>query len=149
MSENLPANGQRNLPTDTKSAEITISGDNNNFVAHADTVENNITIMLDNPRARRGENKARLSFNTDFYHLFVISGERYEDTYFLVPKDRALTENTNEELKSRYATLRPEAIEELKRYPAIFADENHSYGKTDDEQDAYLGFLKDVKNLFS
>jgi hypothetical protein len=145
MSENLPANGQRNLPTDTKSAEITISGDNNNFVAHADTVENNITIMLDNPRARRGENKARLSFNTDFYHLFVISGERYEDTYFLVPKDRALTENTNEELKSRYATLRPEAIEELKRYPAIFADENHSYGKTDDEQDAYLGFLKDVK----
>lgn len=145
MSENLPANDQRNLPTDTKSAEITISGDNNNFVAHADTVENNITIMLDNPRARRGENKARLSFNTDFYHLFVISGERYEDTYFLVPKDRALTENTNEELKSRYATLRPEAIEELKRYPAIFADENHSYGKTDNEQDAYLGFLQDVK----
>lgn len=38
-----------------------------------------------------------------------------------------------------------EAIEDLKRYPAIFADENHSYGKTDDAQDAYFGFVKDVK----
>ena len=33
----------------------------------------------------------------------------------------------------------------MKRYPAIFADENHSYGKTDDAQDAYFGFVKDVK----
>nr|WP_294461819.1 hypothetical protein [uncultured Ruminobacter sp.] len=39
----------------------------------------------------------------------------------------------------------PEAVEGLKRYPAIFADKNHSYGKTDDAQDAYLGFVKDVK----
>lgn len=67
------------------------------------------------------------------------------NVHFLVPKDRALTESTNDELKSKYASLTPEAIEGLKRYPAIFADENHSYGKTDDAQDAYFGFVKDVK----
>ena len=75
----------------------------------------------------------------------MILGENFEDNYFLVPKDRALTESTNDELKTKYASLSPEAIEGLKRYPAIFADENHSYGKTDDAQDAYFGFVKDVK----
>ena len=59
----------------------------------------------------------------------VILGEKFEDNYFLVPKDRALTESTNDELKTKYASLTPEAVEGLKRYPAIFADENHSYGK--------------------
>lgn len=145
MSDSLPVNSSGNLPVPGKAAEITVSGGNNNFVAHADTVENNITVMLNDPRSRRGENRARITFNTDFYHLFVILGEKFEDNYFLVPKDRALTESTNDELKSKYASLTPEAIEGLKRYPAIFADENHSYGKTDDAQDAYFGFVKDVK----
>ena len=46
MSENLPANSSGNLPVPGKAAEITVSGGNNSFVAHADTVENNITVML-------------------------------------------------------------------------------------------------------
>lgn len=95
MSDNLPVNSSGNLTVPGKAAEITVSGGNNNFVAHADTVENNITVMLNDPRSRRGENRARITFNTDFYHLFVILGEKFEDNYFLVPKDRALTESTN------------------------------------------------------
>lgn len=144
MSENLSVNSCGNLPVPGEAAEITISGGNNSFVAHADTVENNITVMINDPRSRRRENNARITFNTDFYQLFVILDEKFEDDYFLVPKDRALTESTNDELKAKYASLTPEAIEGLKRYPAIFADENHSYGKTDDDQDAYFGFVKDV-----
>ena len=35
-----------------KAAEITVSGGNNSFIAHADTVENNITVMLNDPRSR-------------------------------------------------------------------------------------------------
>ena len=145
MSEKLPVNSSGNLPVPGKASEITVTGGNNSFVAHANTVENNITVMLNDPRTRRGENKARITYDTDYYHLFVILGEKFEDDYFLVPKDRALTESTNDELKAKYASLTPEAIEGLKRYPAIFADENHSYGKTDDDQDAYFGFVKDVK----
>lgn len=145
MSENLPINASGILTEPGKATEITVSGGKNNFVAHADTVENNITVMLNDPRSRRGENRARITFNTDFYHLFVILGEKFEDNYFLVPKDRALTESTNEDLKNKYASLTPEAVGDLRRYPAIFADENHSYGKTDDAQDAYFGFVKDVK----
>ena len=145
MSDSLPVNSSGNLPTPGKTTEISVTGGNNSFVAHAETVENNITVMLNDPRTRRGENRGRITFNTDFYHLFVILGEKFEDQYFLVPKDRALTESTNDELKIKYAALIPEAIEDLKRYPAIFADENHSYGKTDEEQDAYLGVVRDVK----
>ena len=99
MSDNLPVNSSGNLPVPGKATEITVSGGNNNFVAHADTVENNITVMLNDSRSRRGENRARIIFNTNFYHLFVILGEKFEDNYFLVPKDRALTESTNDELK--------------------------------------------------
>lgn len=145
ISENSLINNQGNIPADVKTAEITISGDNNNFVARAEKVENNVTIMLSNPRSRRGENSTRISLNTDCYHLFVVSGEDFLEPYFLVPKDRALTESTNDELKRKYATLRPEAIKELKRYPAIFADKNHLFGKTNDEQNAYLGIITDVK----
>ena len=101
MSENLPVNSSGNLPVPGKAAEITVSGGNNSFVAHADTVENNITVMLNDPRSRRGENRARITFNTDFYHLFVILGEKFEDNYFLVPKDRALTESTNDPARGR------------------------------------------------
>jgi hypothetical protein len=111
MSEILPVNSSGNLPLPGKAAEIAVSGGNNSFIAHADTVENNITVMLNDSRSRRGANRARLTFNTDFYHLFVILGEKFEDDFFLVPKDRALTESTNDELKAKYASLTPEAIE--------------------------------------
>ena len=40
----------------------------------------------------------------------MILGEKFEDNYFLVPKDRALTESTNEDLKNKYASLTPEAV---------------------------------------
>ena len=42
MSDNSLINNIGNVPVDAKTAEITISGDNNNFVAHAEKVENNI-----------------------------------------------------------------------------------------------------------
>ncbi len=71
MSENLSVNSSGNLPVPGKAAEITVSGGNNDFVAHADTVENNITVMLSDRRSRRGENRARITFNTNFYYSFV------------------------------------------------------------------------------
>jgi hypothetical protein len=145
MSENLPESIQNKLLAQTKAAEINITGNEHTFVSHADTIENNFTVMLNDPKSRRGENSTRIVFNTDFYHLFVISGEKFDDSYFLVPKDRALTESTSDDLKRRYASLTPEAVDSLKCYPAIFADENHSYGKTDEAQDAYFGFVKDIK----
>ena len=52
MSDNLPVNSSGNLTVPGKAAEITVSGGNNNFVAHADTVENNISGYL-NSRPRR------------------------------------------------------------------------------------------------
>ena len=92
MSENLPINASGILTEPGKATEITVSGGKNNFVAHADTVENNITVMLNDPRSRRGENRARITFNTDFYHLFVILGEKFEDNYIPADKLTPVTE---------------------------------------------------------
>lgn len=69
----MPVNCYENLLASGKAAEITISGGNNNLVAHADSVENNTTVMLNNPGARRGKNRERIIFNTDFYHVWADS----------------------------------------------------------------------------
>lgn len=42
MSANLPVNSPSSPLAETKAVDITISGNNNNFVAHADMVENNL-----------------------------------------------------------------------------------------------------------
>lgn len=90
MNENLPVNVTGDLPEKGKTSEITVSGGNNSFVAHADTVKNNITVMLNDPRSRHGGNRSPIPLNTDFYHLFVINRETYEDNYFLLFQKVAL-----------------------------------------------------------
>ena len=145
MNENLPVNVTGDLPEKGKTSEITVSGGNNSFVAHADTVKNNITVMLNDPRSRHGGNRSPIPLNTDFYHLFVMGDETYEDTYFLVPKDRALTEYTNDTLKEKYGSITPEAITKLLQYPAIFAAENRFYRRADETQEAYFGIVKNIR----
>lgn len=145
MNENLPVNVTGDLPEKGKTSEITVSGGNNSFVAHADTVKNNITVMLNDPRSRHGGNRSPIPLNTDFYHLFVMGDETYEDTYFLVPKDRALTEYTSDTLKEKYGSLALETIKELLQFPALFAAENRFDGIVNKTKDAYFGLVNDIK----
>ena len=145
MNENLPVNVTGDLPEKGKTSEITVSGGNNSFVAHADTVKNNITVMLNDPRSRHGGNRSPIPLNTDFYHLFVINRETYEDNYFLVPEGRALTDYTNSTLRAKYGSLTPEAIAELLQFPALFAAENRFDGIVNKTKDAYFGLVNDIK----
>lgn len=145
MNENLPVNVTGDLPEKGKTSEITVSGGNNSFVTHADTVKNNITVMLNDPRSRHGGNRSPIPLNTDFYHLFVMGDETYEDNYFLVPEGRALTEYTNDTLKVKFGSLAPETIKELLQFPALFAAENRFDGIVNKTKDAYFGLVNDIK----
>lgn len=75
----------------------------------------------------------------------MLGTEQYNDPFFIVPKDRALTESTSQEMKELCASLSPEAIAIIKSFPAIFCSENHRYAKTDPDHMAYYGYVTDIK----
>ena len=52
---------------------------------------------------------------------------------------------TSDYIRDKVNGLEPEAIEQIKTFPAIFCSENHEMGKTDDDQIAYYGLVTDVK----
>ena len=86
-----------------------------------------------------------VTFNYDCFNFFVLGGGQYEGAYFIVPKDRALTESTSQEMKDLCASLSPEAIAIIKTFPAIFCSENRHYSKTDPDHMAFYGYVTDIK----
>ena len=83
----------------------------------------------------------------EYYNLFVQFEETfYDQGHFYVTKDRALNSKlTSDYIRDKVNGLEPEAIEQIKTFPAIFCSENHEMGKTDDDQMAYYGLVTDVK----
>lgn len=136
------------LSTSSTPTTINLPGDGNTLIAQANTVQQNVNLIL-MPGAQPLNNGLvqgnRQIFNYDYYNLFVIGEELFNSDHFLVPKDRALTESTVKEVKDALASLTPEAVATIKTFPALFASENHYYGKTDDMHYAYYGFVTDVR----
>lgn len=146
MSNELQIAPSSNLPTAT--TEFSQTGDNNTQIAHAQNVSNTINIIIPstfNTQMMGTCVHNQLSLNLDYYNLFVIGDESFDSGHFIVPKIRALTESIAPELKEQYASLSADAIEEIKTFPALFASENHAYGKTDDGHQAYFGLILDIK----
>jgi hypothetical protein len=86
--------------------------------------------------------------STELYNLFVLAGdETFDDPFFLMPRDRALTINEGiaPDISARYSPLSPEAIAEIMTFPSIFASENRSYGRTTDDHMAHFGMVTDVR----
>lgn len=118
-------------------------GDRNLQVGHVDNL-NNLMIFCSSNFIPTQTEKLKFPpyFNKEHYHLFVI--EDALSGRFVMPSERALTESIALPIKERYAHLSADAIDEIKSFPAIFATENHQYGKTGDEHIAKLGFVTDV-----
>ena len=55
-----------------------------------------------------------------------------------------IKQSISQPVKEKYACLSEEAIKEIKTFPAIFATENHHYGKTDDDHSARLGYITSI-----
>jgi hypothetical protein len=148
MSAKLQPLIQPVLPATSTSTTINLPGDGNTLIAQANTVQQNVNLIL-MPGAQPLNNGivagSQHTFNYNYYSLFVIGEETFNSDHFLVPKDRALTESTMQEVKDALASLSPEAVATIKTFPAMFASENHYYGRTDDTQYAYYGFVTDIK----
>jgi len=120
------------------------SGANPVFVDNKPGATVNIHQVFHQPRRGTLPNAAT-NISGEYYNLFVIGEEPYEDSSFVVPSDKALMQNIDPELSKRLAPLAPEAIAELKTFPAIFASENHDWGETDPEHMAYFGYVTNVR----
>ena len=115
-------------------------------VEHFDTTVNQTVVILPGVTATNGIVLGQgVTFNYDCFNLFVLGDEKYDQSTFIVPKNRALTESTSEEIKSQCAALTPEAIAIVKSFPALFCSENHNFTKTDPDHTAYYGYVADVK----
>ena len=91
------------------------------------------------------EEVRQFPFNREYYNLFVIADESFDSDRFLVPKDKALTEYIDPEIKAEYATLKPEAIESIKKCPSLFVQEREEYGDPLDSEMLYCGIVTDVR----
>lgn len=137
------------LPIENLSENSTIlvqTGEKSVQVAQAQNVNHVVNLILPAMYSgSSGSGSTNLALNMDYYNLFVIGDETYCDGHFTVPKDRALTESMSQEAKIQFAALNENAVSQIKTFPSLFASENHGYGKTEDAQLAFFGFVTDVK----
>lgn len=124
-------------------------GDKNLQVAHADNLNNIINITIINNKNTENSRivKSDFSLNIEYYSLFVIDDEIFNDEYFFIEKERSLTisEGVSPDIFNRFARLNENAILQIKTFPSLFASENHQYGRTDSDHQAYFGIVNDIK----
>ena len=51
----------------------------------------------------------------------------------------------DDNLKEEFSTLSDEAVEKIKTFPTLFANENTSYGHTDEDQTLGFGYIRQIK----
>ena len=139
VSQQLPQQAQ---PTPVS---LTQTGNDNTQIAYVARYEQNVAIFPGAQQTAMPVIGQGVTFNYDCFNFFVLGGEQYEGAYFIVPKDRALTESTSQEMKDLCASLSPEAIAIIKTFPAVFCSENRHYSKTDPDHMAFYGYVTDIK----
>jgi hypothetical protein len=124
---------------------LTQTGNDNTQIGYVEKYEQSIVILPSAQSAGIPVIGQGVTFNYDCFNFFVLGTERYEEPCFIVPKNRALTESTSQEIKDLCASLTPDAIAIIKTFPAIFCSENHHYAKTDPDHMAYYGYVTDIR----
>lgn len=91
------------------------------------------------------EEARQYPFSREYYNLFVIADESFESDRFLVPHGKALTEYIDPKIKAEYAFLKPEAVENIKKFPSLFIQEREEYEDPLDHEMLYSGIVTDVR----
>jgi hypothetical protein len=88
-----------------------------------------------------------MRINYEYYNLFVVGDEMFNENFFLIDKKRALTISGGIEphISKQFASLTDEIITMIKTFPSLFTSENHQYGRTDDNHFALFGLVTDIK----
>lgn len=135
------------LPQQTQPTPVSLTqtGNDNTQIAYVARYEQNVAIFPGAQQTAMPVIGQGVTFNYDCFNFFVLGGEQYEGAYFIVPKDRALTESTSQEMKDLCASLSPEAIAIIKTFPALFCSENRHYSRTDPDHMAFYGYVTDIK----
>lgn len=129
--------------SDYRSSGTIINGSVGRVYGHVDTLTNNFFMT--------GRTKAASlphldhEFDYSCYNLLVCDDDELEQSGFvMIEKSRSLNESTPKELM-KLGRLTPECVDQLKKFPAIIATENHSDRGTDSEHMAYYGYITDVR----
>ncbi|MEG1502355.1 MAG: hypothetical protein RR370_03090 [Synergistaceae bacterium] len=132
---------------DTPVSTVQQTGEKNVYANHVDNMNVTIQTAVVAPQLlTQKPQQTAMSVNRTHYNLFVTYGVDFSQSApFTMDAKRALTEYTDDDLKSRYATLSDDMIEELKSFPCIFANENTNYGHTDEEQTLAYGYIRQIK----
>ena len=116
------------------------------YVQNYESTKNTTVLMIPSNEADDDDDTPDEEIEVDFscYNLFVITDEQFRGKYFVVPKNKAISESTPADLME-LADLTPDKIAIVKKYPAIFANQNHSFAKTDDSHRAFFGIIRDIQ----
>jgi len=149
MSNEIQVADSNQLPEKKRPSQVELKqeGDHNTQIAVVERLDFNQNVLI-MPGAQQTGGVAiaqGMKFNYDCFNFFVLGDEQYDGTSFIVPKNRAITESTSQEMKDMCASLTPEAIEIIKTFPAVFASENHHYTKTDPDHMFRYGYVTDIK----
>ena len=87
-----------------------------------------------------------ITFNSTYYSIIVSTWlDLSNDTHFVFARERALTEYMDDNLKKEFSSLSDEAIEKIKTFPALFANEKTYYGHTSEDQTLAFGYIQKFK----
>ena len=150
------AKQESNLPTknnNTYTFEQTGKGTNIGLAQNVTSTTVNIMLPVSGNANTTNTTMLRKQINLDYFNLFVILGEQYDKSYFIVDVKRALTvaEGTSKNIHDRLASFTDEAKEEIMSYPCIFATQNYRYSPPETTptgpQLAQYGFITKIQQL--
>ena len=120
--DDLPKKVQPQQPIQANLNQYGKDGTQIAYVQHYDATTTNQTVLIMPGIQPAGGTVVGqgVTFNYDCFNFFVLGTEQYDSQTFMVPKNRALTESTSDEMKARCAALTNEAIEIIKTFPALF-----------------------------
>lgn len=75
------------------------------------------------------------------YFNLIIGYSPEEKDYIIIARQRALTEYISEDARSEFSSLDAEAVEKIKKMPAIISSERED----NDGQQATFGFINDIR----
>ena len=79
------------------------------------------------------------------YPLSIVYPQLFYTSPFVFDPKRALTEGMDANLKEAFSTLSDNAVEKIKTFPTLFANENTAYGHTDEDQTLAFGYIRQIK----
>ena len=142
MSKELQV-ANNTLPA-TTSPQTVIHNSGDNVTQIANNQGGTINVFM--PAANGAVYNAATKISSEYYNLFVIGGESFNENFFLIDKERALTvaEGVAEEISAQFASLTPDAQAAIKTFPSIFASET-VYGDAGACQLALFGVVTDIR----